>query len=320
MTHPYAIQRWDADAAADAASHWDDNDRAALVALMRLKPKNAEWADLTERVRDRGSASALWSDDHPRDLFGGGEGDDALLEQAVRDVAEWKHAPFDFHTFMDPSYPDQLRSVRQMPPVVFTNGKLIEADTGVCVVGSRKVTDAGIRFARAVTHNLVAESISVIAGLAEGVDTVAHETALEAGGRTVAVLGNGLNKVYPQSNRILQTEIGARGMLLTHFLPEYAPTRWSFPARNATMSAYAAATIIVEAGERSGTRIQAREAVAHGRPVVLNSSVVLSTTWGRELLHAPGVYVAASADEAIAHIRTILGHRAKITDWLDTNG
>ncbi len=319
MTHPYAIQRWDADAAANAASHWDDNDRAALVALIRLKPKNAEWSELTERVLDRGSAYALWTDDHPRDLFGSEDSDDALLEEAVRDVADWKQAPFYLHTFMDQSYPDQLRSVRQMPPLVFIRGKQVDSEIGVCVVGSRKASDAGIRFARTITHHLVADSISVIAGLAEGIDTAAHETALEAGGRTVAVLGNGLNKTYPQSNRALQAEIANRGMLLTHFLPEYAPTRWSFPARNAIMSAYAAATVIVEAGERSGTRIQAREAVAHGRPVILNSSVVLSTTWGRELLDAPGVYVAASADEAIEHVRTILGHRAKIADWLDSD-
>ncbi|MBF6233921.1 DNA-processing protein DprA [Nocardia farcinica] len=282
----------------DAPLPWNDEDRAALVAMMRLMPKRAEWSQLTKRVAECGRARILWEQDHPGDLFG--DNDDAgLLRAAEADVAAWKTAPFDFHTFMDESYPEQLRSVRQMPPVVFTHGRRLSNDIGVCVVGSREASTRALDFARAVAGRLVENGLTVVAGLAKGIDTAAHQAALDAGGRTVAVLGNGLDHVYPRENLRLQQQIAAVGMLLTHFLPDYRPTRYSFPARNVTMSAYGSATIIVEAGEKSGTRIQAREAVAHGRPVILNSIVVQSTAWGNDLKDQPGVYVARSAGEAV---------------------
>ncbi|MCP2291364.1 DNA processing protein [Nocardia amikacinitolerans] len=316
MIRMNAAREWDDRQVAEHPMPWGPRDRAALVALMRLRPKNAHWSDLTERVLLSRGARALWDSEHHQGLFGSTP-EDVILEQAERDVESWRSAPFEFYTFMDDGYPEQLRSVRQMPPVVFTQGKRVNGDVGICVVGSRKVSDVGKRFAQTVARALVAESVSVVAGLAEGVDTAAHWAALDAGGRTVAVLGNGLDRVYPRSNAALQKEIAARGMLLTHFLPEYGPTRWSFPARNVTMSAYSVATVVVEAGEHSGTRIQAREAVAHGRPVILNSTVVQATSWARELRDEPGVYVAASPDEVIAHVRTILAHRDKVSMWLN---
>ncbi|RJO70147.1 DNA-processing protein DprA [Nocardia panacis] len=294
---------------------WDDEERAALVALMRLHPKNAEWSALTERVTDRGSARRLWEDEHPTDLLGEGS-EVEILRTAARDIESWKRARFVFHAFMDDSYPEQLRSVRRIPPVVFTSGELRQDDFGICVVGSRQVSDQGLKFAYSVARGLVENGVTVISGLARGVDTTAHRAALDASGRTVAVLGNGLDRVYPRENRGLQEEIAERGMLLTHYLPEYAPTRWSFPARNVTMSAYGMATVIVEAGETSGTRIQAREAVAHGRPVILNSSVVMSTTWARELRHQPGVYVARSPEHATEIVSTIRENRNQVSRWL----
>ncbi|QLY30127.1 DNA-protecting protein DprA [Nocardia huaxiensis] len=305
----------DPDPATSGMMPWDDRDRAALVAMMRQKPKNAEWSELTERITDRGSARLLWEDEFPADLFGD---DDAaiVLRRSAEDVEAWKSTPFQMHTFMDDSYPEQLRSVRRMPPLVFTQGRLTPGEIGVCVVGSRDVSAAGLSFARSVAQGLVAQELTVIAGLAKGIDTAAHQATLDAGGRTVAVLGNGLKRVYPQENRALQAKIAQHGMLLTHYLPEYSPTRWSFPARNVTMSAYGTATVIVEAGEKSGTRIQAREAVAHGRPVILNDTVVRSTDWGRRLQNEPGVYVATSPEEAVGHVMTILKHRLTVTKLL----
>ncbi|MGW4089099.1 DNA-processing protein DprA [Nocardia sp. NPDC004750] len=311
MTNPHAPT----DSVTDSSLTWDDGERAALVSLMRLKPKNGDWSCLTEEVIQHGGARALWDAIHPRDLFGESDNPD-FLEAARSDIEVWKRGPFEFHTFRDNSYPPQLRTVRQMPPVVFTHGLLLDHDDGVCVVGSRRSSDGGVRFAEEVARSLVARDISVVAGLAEGIDTAAHRAALDSGGRTVAVLGNGLNHVYPRSNRELQREISERGMLLTHFLPEYSPTRYSFLARNVIMSAYGVATVIVEAGEHSGTRTQAREAVAHGRPVILNATVAESTEWARQLRGKPGVYVADSPYEVAQHIDTILGHRALVRNWL----
>lgn len=156
-----------------------------------------------------------------------------------------------------------------MPPILFTEGELRPDERAVSVVGSRKASPTGRRFAQQVAEMLVEFGTTVLAGLAEGIDTAAHSAALAAGGRTVAVLGNGLEHFYPKSNAPLQRTIAVRGMLLSQFLPDFPPTKWTFPARNAVMSAYGAATVIVEAGEHSGTRTQAREAVAHGRAVSL---------------------------------------------------
>ncbi|GAA5046024.1 DNA-processing protein DprA [Nocardia callitridis] len=318
MTHAHGSpDDWGDTATDDRLPQWDDRDRAALVAMIRLTATRTEWSKLAERIVDRRGAWPLWEDEHPRNLFGDDDAS-AVLKQAVSDIETWRDAPFRFHTFFDSDYPERLRSVRQMPPIVFTQGKLVPREDGVCVVGSRAASEHALRFAHTVAQGLVAHDISVIAGLARGVDTAAHQAALTAGGRTVAVLGNGLDHIYPRENRALHTEIGERGMLLTHFLPEYGPSRWSFPARNVTMSAYGSATVIVEANEKSGTRIQAREAVAHGRPVILSSRVVDSTTWGRALQNDPGVYVADSAEEAVAHAVGIIDRRSTITRLLGT--
>lgn len=122
-----------------------------------------------------------------------------------------------------------------------------------------------------------------MSGLAAGIDTAAHEAALDADGVTIAVMGTGLNTVYPSGNRELAARIvAAGGALATQFAPEQGPARWSFPMRNVTMSGLAMATIVVEASATSGARQQARSALEHGRPVFLLRSLVESHEWARE--------------------------------------
>lgn len=316
MASPDSGADWGVDPS-EGTLPWDDADRAALVAMMRSTAKNTDWSGLTERVVERGGARLLWEDSHPPGLFEAG-GEDDSFAQALRDVHSWKQAPFRFHTFMDRSYPEQLRSVRRVPPVVFTRGAMVPGEAGICVVGSRNPSAPALSFARNVAMGLVEAGITVISGLATGIDTAAHRAALDGAGRTVAVLGNGIERVYPQQNRELQEEVTQRGMLLSHFLPDYPPSRWSFPARNATMSAYGLATVIVEASEQSGTRIQAREAVRHGRSVVLNASVVQATTWGRDMADSPNVHVVRSPQDAVAHARRIVEQRAAVSRLLNT--
>lgn len=115
--------------------------------------------------------------------------------------------------------------------------------------------------------------LSVIAGLAEGIDTAAHRAALVAGGRTVAFIGTGIDKRYPAANIEIHDEIAHSGLVLSQFYPGAGPTKHTFPMRNVLMSGYGLATIVVEAGEYSGSRIQARTAGEHGRPVILTDSV-----------------------------------------------
>lgn len=130
------------------------------------------------------------------------------------------------------------------------------------------------------------------------------------------MVGCGLEHVYPASNRGLQARICREGLVLSQFMPSVAPTQSSFRLRNATMSGYGYATIIVEAGEYSGTRILATQAIGHGRPVILHESVALGTQWGRALLTRPGVHVATSPQQAVAHVLTVLHLEDQVARFL----
>lgn len=127
-------------------------------------------------------------------------------------------------------------------------------------------------------------------------------------GRTIAFIGTGIDRQYPAENRDLQKRIENEGLVLSQFMPDAEPTRQTFPMRNALMSGYGIATIIADANEHSGTRIQARQAQRHGRPVILNHTVMDGTQWGRELADKPGVYVvrdASGASDALDYTMSI---------------
>jgi DNA processing protein len=160
---------------------------------------------------------------------------------------------------------------------------------------------------------LADRGLTVISGLAEGIDTAAHTEALAVGARTVAVIGTGITKGYPASNRVLQDEIAAKGLVVSQFYPDQPPTKTTFPMRNATMSGYGLATIVIEAGERSGSRVQARQAAHHGRPVILSRSVVDSTSWGKAMSDAPWVHVVGSEPDLGEAIDQVLEDDAR---WL----
>jgi DNA processing protein len=136
----------------------------------------------------------------------------------------------------------------------------------------------------------------VFSGLAAGIDTAAHTAALAQGGRTVAVIGTGINRVYPPQNAQLQRQIAGRGAVVSQFWPDAPPTRQSFPMRNAVMSGMTLASVVVEASNTSGARLQARLALAQGRSVFLLESV-LAEEWARECAARPGAHVVHSPRE-----------------------
>jgi DNA processing protein len=131
----------------------------------------------------------------------------------------------------------------------------------------------------------------VTSGLAAGIDTAAHTAALDANMRTVAVIGTGLDHAYPTQNAALQRTIAARGAVVSQFWPDAPPERRNFPMRNAVMSGLSLATVVVEALHRSGARIQARIALAHGRPVFLSRRLTDEQPWAREFAQRPGTHV-----------------------------
>lgn len=290
-------------------------EHVALVALLRTLSKGQRWATVTEGALECGSATALWE----------GKVGDALLpdpnlaaayEQAEADVSSWAEAGCAMVGILDPAYPARLREIHQAPPFLFAAGELKADDPAIAVVGSRKASERGLGIATAIATALAKENVTVLSGLAEGIDAAAHTAALAAGGRTVAIVGTGINKQYPAANRALQDEIAQRGLLLSQFWPDAPPQQHNFLMRNAVMSGYGRATVVVEASERSGARAQARMAVEHGRPVVLTDQVVAANEWAKVLIERPSVYAAHGIEEAMEHIHQILDRDNKVNELL----
>jgi DNA processing protein len=268
-------------------------ERAALVALLQVRPQGMRWGEITAEVLEAGSALEVWHRLTPATLMDiPGEPDP--IDAAARDIGLWTDQGHTLLTILDESYPSRLRGIHQAPPVLFARGSTTPDDVAVSVVGSRKASDHGLEIATNVAHELASRGVTVVAGLALGIDTAAHRAALAAGGRTVAIIGTGINKVYPAANRDLHEEIASHGLLLSQFWPDTPPQKHSFLMRNATMSGYGMATVVVEAGEQSGARAQARMAVEHGRPVILTDLVVKRNEWAQALVGRPGVHVADS--------------------------
>ncbi|ODQ96001.1 DNA-processing protein DprA [Mycobacterium intermedium] len=289
-----------------------DEERAALLALLTERPALAgeragktSWSTIASEVALRSSALAVWHDLHPPTLDGMA---DPALQAARQQLNGWTNpsSGFQLVTILDAQYPVWLRGVHQMPPLLFVKGELRAEEAGVSVVGSRDATGRGRTIAARVAERLTERGIAVISGLAAGIDGAAHEATLRAGGRPIGVLGTGITRVYPASHRELHDQVAAAGVLVSQFLPDAPPTKHSFPMRNITMSGLGRASIIIEAGEHSGTRIQARVGVEHGRPVILTDLVVKATTWGKDLRERPGVYVAGSTAEVMAIVEEIL--------------
>jgi DNA processing protein len=149
-----------------------------------------------------------------------------------------------------------------------------------------------------------------------GIDTAAHRAALAVGGRTVAIVGTGINRVYPAENRDLHEEVASSGLLLSQFWPDAPPQQHNFLMRNATMSGYGLATVVVEAGENSGARAQARMAVEHGRPVILTEMVVEQNEWAQALVDRPGITVAGSLRSLLGAVDRLIEERTVVGDEL----
>lgn len=166
----------------------------------------------------------------------------------------------------------------------------------VSIVGTRKPTSEGMSFARNIVSQLLKENVVIVSGLAQGIDTVAHEAAISGGGRTIAVLGTPLDQCFPAENRKLQEQIGKQHLLISEFTLGSSVTKKNFPIRNRTMALVSHATIIIEAGEKSGTEHQGWEAIRLGRPLFISDLLLRQKhQWVSKLLHY-GAQEVSSAD------------------------
>ena len=168
----------------------------------------------------------------------------------------------------DPGYPPLLREIPDPPLVLHCRGdRSLLARGAVAIVGSRRATPYAINVAAHLTKPLAEAGLVIVSGLARGVDAAAHAAALDAGGATIAVLGTGIDLVYPRSNARLFDRIAERGLIVSEFPPGTAPLAMNFPMRNRVISGLTAGTVVVEATSRSGSLITARMAAEQGREV-----------------------------------------------------
>jgi DNA processing protein len=171
-------------------------------------------------------------------------------------------------TWDDADYPRRLKEIDQPPPVLYVRGQLLEADQwAVAIVGTRRITAYGRQVSEEIASQLAQNGVCVVSGLARGVDSLAHNAALKNNGRTLAVLGNGVDQIYPPEHRKLAEEIIQNGALISDYPPGTAPEATNFPPRNRIISGLSQAVIVVEAGEKSGALITAAFAADQGREV-----------------------------------------------------
>ena len=182
-------------------------------------------------------------------------------------------------TWHDPAYPARLREIDDLPPVIYMKGTLIGQDhRGVTVVGTRRPTAYGREAATHLAGDLAKAGVTVVSGLARGIDGIAHRASLAAGGRTIAVLGSGLDVVYPPEHEGLFDEIIQRGAVFSELALGTKPEARNFPRRNRLLSGLSLATLVIEAGEGSGTLSTVRSALEQNRDVFCVPGSIYSPT------------------------------------------
>jgi DNA processing protein len=171
-------------------------------------------------------------------------------------------------TWQDEAYPRRLKEIEQPPPVLYYRGMLQDEDNlSVAIVGTRRMTVYGRQVAEELASYLATNNVTIISGLARGIDKVAHEAAIRTGGRTLAILGCGVDRVYPPEHATLAEKIVKQGALISDYAPGTPPEGVNFPPRNRIISGLSLATVVIEAGEESGALITATFAAEQGREV-----------------------------------------------------
>jgi DNA processing protein len=295
-------------------------EQAATLAL--VERARSEWHLVSQLLEATGSARRVierdWTGFEPPELKSAitdepiTEEHIARVQQLIDDLGG---EGVSLVTVLDDAYPANLRMIYNRPPFLFVRGALqLEDDRAIAVVGTRAASDAGRALADGLAHELAAGGVTVLSGLALGIDATAHEAALDAGGRTVAVVGTGIRRTYPRDNaRLAEQIVDSGGAVVSQFWPDAPPTRWSFPMRNVTMSGMGIGTVVVEASKTSGAKNQARRALEHGKRLFLVEELVMQEPWARDYAERPGTTVVKSVRDVIAALDADLAAAQQLT-------
>ncbi|MDH3778850.1 MAG: DNA-processing protein DprA [Gammaproteobacteria bacterium] len=243
-------------------------------------------------------------------------------ERAIAEALSWlDHAGHHLVAWGDGLYPEMIAQIPGPPLVLYVNGDIDALHLpALAIIGSRNPTEGGSRNAHNFAQHLAGRGFVIVSGLAQGIDAAAHEGALDAGGKTVAFLGTGIDRIYPATNRNLAHAIVANGALVSEYPLGAAPERWHFPERNRLISGLSLGTLVVEAARRSGSLITARLAAEQGREVfALPGSIHNPLARGCHALIRQGAKLVETAGDILAELSPLTGHMLETAEESKAN-
>jgi DNA processing protein len=268
--------------------------RSATKLLERFRTPQAILRASRSELEARGVAGAV-----AQSISSGCAYEDAVVQQE-----KMAQAGATVVTMTDPRYPQRLREIFDPPILLFTRGRIELLDTlTLAVVGTRRPTPYGLAVTERLAGDLARAGLTIVSGMARGIDTAAHRGALEAVGNTVAVLGCGVDVLYPSENRKLAAEIAEKGLLLSEF-PMGAPAYpQNFPIRNRVISGLCLGVLVTEGAQYSGSAITARLALDQGREVfAVPGSIVSKMSWGPNLLIKQGAKLVQDWNDVVLEL------------------
>ncbi len=296
------------------ASETGDNARRQLLALCTIE--GMDWHFLAREALAQGTVSHLLAGQPSersavatrgrRLIAAARETFQERLAWVDEEVERAARAGVRLIAVLDEQYPVNLELIFNLPPFLFVRGSLVAEDArSVAVVGTRQASPEGLSRAARMATLLTEEGVTVVSGLARGIDTAAHKAALEAGGRTIAVVGSGILRTYPRENEALAEQIAATGAVVSQFWPDSPPARYNFPKRNVTMSGISQGTVVIEASSTSGAKMQARLALEHGKYAFLLRSLVTRQPWAQQYLrqHPRWAVEVSELDDVVQRLR-----------------
>lgn len=210
-------------------------------------------------------------------------------------------------TLTDSNYPQLLRQIPDPPPFLYVSGRLNRSPVKIAIVGSRNATGYGIRTTKALSSDLACLGVTIVSGMARGIDTAAHQGALAAGGKTIAVLGSGLEQIYPAENKPLFQRISEQGAVVSEFSLFTKPEGHNFPIRNRIISGLCLGTVVVEATKKSGSLITARLAAEQNREVfAVPGSIQSFKSIGTHTLIKQGAKLVENAQDIVEELTPMI--------------
>jgi DNA processing protein len=268
--------------------------RRSGLLLERFRTPQAIFRATPGELEDAGLGGAV-----ARSVASGCSFEDAAAQQQVMRAAGTQLVPLG-----DPRYPEPLRRIFDPPPVLFARGR-IELLSSIClgVVGTRHPTPYGVAAAERLSSDLARAGLTITSGMARGIDTAAHKGCLAAGGATIAVLGCGVDIVYPSENKKLAAEIGTRGLLVSEFPMAAVAFPQNFPVRNRIISGLSCGLLVVEGAQYSGSSITARLAMDQGREVLaVPGNITSKMSWGPNLLIKQGAKLVQDWNDVVVEL------------------